>query len=189
MLQRIKGLLTRKKYNFSKVGKGTSFGAGLKLFNEQYVSFGENCSIGKDCFIGCWDEYAGIKLLPKLIVGNRFYVRERMTILCAGSIVIGDAVTFAGNVLLTNENHGTDPLSESYLDNPLDVADVVIEDGVWIGENVCVLPGVTIGKKSIIGAGSIVTKSIPEYSIACGNPCRVIKKFKSGKWINVCGKE
>lgn len=55
-------------------------------------------------------------------------------------------------------------------------SDTVIEEDVWIGINVTVMPGVTIGRGSIIGAGSVVTRSIPPYSIAVGNPCRVIKK-------------
>ena len=65
--------------------------------------------------------------------------------------------------------------------------DVIIGEGCWIGQNVCILPGVCIGKKSVIGAGAVVTKSIPDYSIAVGNPARVIKKynFKSHCWENV----
>ncbi|WP_279145834.1 DapH/DapD/GlmU-related protein, partial [Clostridium tyrobutyricum] len=55
--------------------------------------------------------------------------------------------------------------------------EVVIEDDVWIGEMVCILPGVRIGKGSIIGAGAIVTKNIPKYSIAVGNPAKVVKNY------------
>ncbi|MBL4677498.1 MAG: hypothetical protein JKY70_15040 [Mucilaginibacter sp.] len=65
---------------------------------------------------------------------------------------------------------------------------VIIEDNVWIGETVSVLPGVTIGKGSIIGASAVVTKNIPPYSIAVGNPAKVIKtyNFESNSWeINV----
>lgn len=64
---------------------------------------------------------------------------------------------------------------------------VVIEDGAWIGNNVIILPGAHIGKKSIIGAGSIVTSHIEEYSIAVGNPARIVKKynFESKTWQRV----
>ena len=54
---------------------------------------------------------------------------------------------------------------------------VMIEDGCWIGGGVIILPGVTIGQKSVIGAGSVVTKDIPANSLAVGNPCRVIRKI------------
>ena len=62
--------------------------------------------------------------------------------------------------------------------------DVFIGEGSWIGEKVCILSGVSIGKKCIIGAGSVVTKSIPSYSIAAGNPAKVLKvyNFESKRW-------
>lgn len=75
----------------------------------------------------------------------------------------------------------------SYLDNPLTRGVVFIDDGVWIGNDVIILPNVHIGKKSIIGAGSVVTKNIPEFCIAVGNPAKVIKKFdiKENRWKKV----
>ena len=54
---------------------------------------------------------------------------------------------------------------------------ITIEDNVWIGGGTIVLPGITIGRNSVIGAGSVVTKSIPTYSVAVGNPCRVIREL------------
>ena len=63
---------------------------------------------------------------------------------------------------------------------------VLLENGVWIGNSTIILPGVTIGEKSIIGAGSVVTKSIPPYCIAAGNPAKVIKKydFNTKMWVH-----
>jgi lipopolysaccharide O-acetyltransferase len=102
--------------------------------------------------------------------------------------MIGNSVLIASNVLISSENHGMNPESDiPYMDQDLIARDVVIKDGAWIGQNVCILPGVTIGEKSIIGAGSIVTKSIPDYCIAAGNPAKVIKKydFSSHKWVSI----
>lgn len=74
-----------------------------------------------------------------------------------------------------------------YMRQPLESKPVSIGDGCWIGEKVCILPGVTIGKKCIIGAGSVVIKSIPDYSIAAGNPAKVIKQynFENHNWEKV----
>ena len=93
-------------------------------------------------------------------------------------ITIGDDVLFASNVLVTNENHGMNPESnEPYMNQALNSKDVKIGDGCWIGEKVIILPGVSIGEKCIIGAGSVVTKSVPNYSIVVGNPAKIIKKY------------
>ena len=85
--------------------------------------------------------------------------------------------------MISSENHGVDPDLE-YVDQPLISKPVTIGDGCWIGEKVCILPGVTIGKKCIVGAGSVVTKSIPNFSMAVGNPAKIIKHydFDKHKW-------
>jgi lipopolysaccharide O-acetyltransferase len=64
---------------------------------------------------------------------------------------------------------------------------IIIEDNVWIGESVSILPGVTIGQGSIVGANSLVSKNIPPYAIAVGNPAKVIKtyNFTIGKWEKI----
>ena len=94
----------------------------------------------------------------------------------------------ASNVLISSENHGINPeLNIPYMRQNLTSNSVSIGDGCWIGEKVIILPGVDIGKKSIVGAGAVVTKSIPDYSIAVGNPARVIKRydFTKNSWINI----
>ena len=101
------------------------------------------------------------------------------------NITIEDNVLFASNVIVTNENHGMNPESSvPYMDQKLIAKDVSIGEGSWIGEKVCILSGVSIGKKCIIGAGSVVTKSIPSYSIAAGNPAKILKvyNFESKRW-------
>lgn len=87
-------------------------------------------------------------------------------------IKIGNNVRCGANTLITD--------SDWHLDDPRtgDPANVVIEDNVWLGEGVKVLKGVTIGYNSVIGAGSVVTKNIPENVIAAGNPCKIIKQIK-----------
>jgi len=83
------------------------------------------------------------------------------------------------NVLITDNAHGTFNLSE--LDSPpikrklFTKGEVAIGDNVWIGSNSCIMPGVTIGRGAIIGANAVVTKDVPPYALAAGNPARVIK--------------
>ena len=111
-----------------------------------------------------------------------------MVIQCAYKVIISDNVLVASNVFIIDYNHGLSPETESYLDNSLELSDgVFIEDGVWIGNSAIILPGVRIGKKSIIGAGSVVSSDIPSYSLAVGVPAKVIKRydFKSKSWKKV----
>lgn len=126
-------------------------------------------------------------------IGDGCYLGYMTSILACdeGTILIGDNVLFASNVIVTNENHGMNPESDfPYMDQELTCKSISIGDGCWIGEKVCILSGVTIGEKSIVGAGSVVTKSLPEYCIAAGNPAKVIKKynFHTHSWERVEGK-
>lgn len=93
-----------------------------------------------------------------------------------GRVKIGNDVMMAPNVTILDRNHRYDrtdiPMRRQ---GDTECMPPVINDDVWIGSNVIILPGVHIGKGAIIGAGSVVTKNIPEYAIACGNPAIVIK--------------
>ena len=100
----------------------------------------------------------------------------------------------ASKVFITDLEHGSykgdeyDSVPDSIVkDRDLSSHDVIIEDNVWIGEMVSILPGVTIGKNSIIGSNSVVTKSIPENCIAVGNPAKIVKKYNydTQKWERI----
>ena len=166
--------------------------SSMQLREFAYIHPQGDLFIGENSRLMCWSEFEKKhlprqRLTPNLKIGKNFHATRNLTIQCAGNITIGDDVLVASDVFIINYNHGLSPLTKSYLENDLDVSEVIIEDGVWIGNNVIVLPGVRIGRKSIIGAGSVVTKDVPDYSIAVGNPARVIKKynFTANKWDNV----
>lgn len=150
------------------------------------VKIGENVRIGNDLRISVFN--IGEKKSIKLIVGDGCYFCNRNSFLVGGNIEIGKNVLVASDVCFISENHSIDPVSEiEYKDQEILYDDVKIGDGCWIGEKVIILPGVSIGTKTIIGAGSVVTHSIPAYSIAVGNPARIIKKFdmNENRWLNI----
>ena len=91
------------------------------------------------------------------------------SIVCNDSVIIGNNVLFGANCQIGDR----DGHQDRYASKP---APIIIEDGVWLGMNVTVLKGVTIGKNTIIGANSLVTKDIPANCIAVGSPCKVIKQ-------------
>ena len=109
-----------------------------------------------------------------------------------GTVIIGPVKMGHGSgtgqhVFIGGFNHGYKDGTKNSKYQPLDIKGVVVEDEAHIGANSVVLAGVTIGKRTQIGAGSVVTKSIPPFCIAAGNPCRVIKKFnfETGEWERV----
>lgn len=95
------------------------------------------------------------------------------------SVTIGDNVKIGACVLITDTDaHPLDYLSRRTSNDGTKSAPIEIEDDVWVGAHSIILKGVTIGARSIIGAGSVVTKSIPADCVAAGNPCKVIKSLK-----------
>lgn len=108
-------------------------------------------------------------------VGENFYANYNLVILDVGKVRIGKNVMFAPNVSIYTAGHPVHPDSRnSGYEYGIDIT---IGDNVWIGGNVCVLPGVKLGDNVVIGAGSVVTKDLPDNVIAVGNPCRIIRKI------------
>ena len=108
-------------------------------------------------------------------VGKNFYANYNCTILDVGKVTIGDNCMFAPNVAIYTAGH---PIYPDTRNSAFEYGkEVTIGDNVWLGGNTVVCPGVHIGDNVVIGAGSIVTKDIPDWSIAAGNPCRVIRKI------------
>lgn len=130
--------------------------------------------------------------------GNNIQVGDYVHVAAIQSVVVGDDVLIASKVYISDHDHGLyagAPVSQSrpsdiQVERKLASAPVVIGRNVWIGENVCILKGVTIGCNSIIGASAVVTKSVPENSIVVGSPAKVIKvyDFERCSWVDVKGK-
>lgn len=120
-----------------------------------------------------------------VLIGDR--TRIGMSNVLIGPVTIGNDVMFAQHIVLSGLNHGYEDVNTTPHNQPLTKNRIVIEDEVWIGANSVVVAGVTIGKHSVIAAGSVVTKNIPPYSVAVGNPARVIKQYnpQAGIWERV----
>ena len=125
---------------------------------------GENCVVEQPLF--CTYGY-------NTTVGDNFFLNVNCKLMDSGKITIGNNVFIAPNVCIITEEHAMDV--EQRLAGLEYTHPVAIGDNVWICTGAIILPGVTIGANSVIGAGSVVTKDIPPNSLAVGNPCRVIR--------------
>jgi maltose O-acetyltransferase len=109
-------------------------------------------------------------------IGDRVFFNFNCIVLDVAPVIIGSRTMFGPNVQLYTATH---PINHIERSSGLEYAKpIVIGEDVWIGGSAVICPGVTIGDRSIIGAGSVVTKDIPADSIAAGNPCRVIRKIE-----------
>ena len=116
-------------------------------------------------------------VLPKNVtIGKGVTVMNGALMMAAGGITIEDKVLIAANVKLISNNH--DP----YERDVLICKPVVIKEGAWVGAGSTILPGVTVGKYAIVGSDSVVTKDIPDYAVAVGNPAKVIKYLDPAKF-------
>lgn len=148
----------------------------------KHISVGNNAYIGSEVQLTAWEIYQDQKFSPQIIIGNNAAIGDNSHITAINSIIIGENVLTGKRVLITDNAHGSsDPALLDIAPNkrPLySKGPVVIEDNVWIGEKASILPGVTIGRGSIIGANSVVTKNIPPYALVGGNPAKIIKLLK-----------
>ena len=182
---------------FKNNAKGISIALPRRIINPHRIYIGNDASIGPGCLLMAVEEYNGVtpvddgkyalhqKFTPELIIGNRFTSTGSLQISAHQKVVIEDDVMFAANVFISDGLHGYENALVPYRYQEISkISPVIIKNGSWIGQNVVVLPGVTIGELSIVGANSVVTSDIPDRCIAVGSPARVIKKWneKNKAW-------
>jgi acetyltransferase-like isoleucine patch superfamily enzyme len=164
-------------FTFGSFGKGSTISGLIFTTNASNIFIGKNCFIGPFCRIETFTDYGSQVNKASLIIGDDCSIQHAVHIYCAVKVEIKKGCLIASGCMITDENHGMDPRKGYYVNQPLIYSPTILEEGVWLGENVSVLPGVTIGQYSIIGANSVVKNDIPDFSIAVGNPARVVKKF------------
>lgn len=154
-------------YYFSSLKKHVYFGKGSIIRG--------NVKVGNFVMIDANVEIRNNTTEMSTIGNNSSF--NRNTVL-RGKYQIGNHVAIGPNCSIMGFNHRFDNVLELISKQGRSVLGIVIEDNVWIGANVLILDGVTIGEGCVIGGGSVVTKSIPAYCIAAGNPCRIIRNRK-----------
>lgn len=154
-----------------------------QIVGEQYISIQKGTIIENDAILTAWDTYLEQKFHPSIQIGRNCNIGEHVHITACDSVVIGDNVLTGRYVYISDNAHGASDrslLDIHPLERPLSVKGAtIIEDNVWLGERVCILSGVRIGRGAIIAANAVVTHDIPPYCVAGGVPAKVIKKMSN----------
>ena len=170
---------------FRVSGKNLILNSPLNITGINHISVGDNVYIGYKCWLAAGEETGNRN--PELLIGSGCHIGNFNHIYATDKILIEDNVLTADRVYITDNLHSYNDINIPVLNQPVvHKKSVVIGNGSWLGENVCVICA-NIGKHCVIGANSVVTKDIPDYTVAVGSPARVIKKydFNIKKWVNV----
>lgn len=164
------------------------FGKINSMKGMKYISIGAYTGFDDGLYLMAWEQFGDKQLTPKISIGSHCHFGAYNNITCCDKIIIGEGALTGKWVTITDNNHG------SYATNDEDCVyewknkapvsrrihgkgPVIIGKNVWIGDKATILSGVTIGDGAVIAANSVVTKNIPAYSIACGNPAKILKQL------------
>ncbi len=182
---RLKGVLYYRRV-FGSFGSGSVLYKPMMLSNPRFMHIGKNVVIRKGIRLEAI--VSSVKNTPKLFIGDNVNIEQGVHIVCHSRVVIGDEVSITGHCAIVDVTH---PYQDVH--NPLKIGDrilaersfVEIGDRSFIGFGAAILPNVRVGSYCVIGALSLVTRDVPDYSVAAGNPASVKRRFNvlSEKWI------
>ena len=171
------------RHQFRQCGELKLGSTQLHLFGLRYMEFGDQVEMHFNARVQCIDYFQPTDqhFKPRLILHDHVVVQAMCHIGCIDRVEIGEWSTMGARCYITDHTHGGASREELLLPprkRPLvSRGPVKIGKYVHLGEGVCVMPGVTIGDYSVIGAGAVVTRDIPPFSIAVGSPAKVIKQI------------
>lgn len=156
------------------------------IFNEKYIHIGRNTMIGPYCTLSAGMMPGQVCISDKTVtIGDRCLIGKGSAIVGHFSIDIGDDVWTGHNVYITDQNHGYEDVDLPISVQTMPEQPVKIGHGSWLGYGSVVLPGADIGEHAVIGANSVVTGTIPSFSVAVGAPAKVIRRYVDGQWEKV----
>ncbi len=169
---------------FRAFGEGSAVCVPIAtLYGEEYIELGADCIVGPYSTLS-----AGVMPghvpdhIPVVTIGDRCLIGKGSGIVGHFSIEIGDDVFTGHHVYVTDANHGYEDVTLPIGKQFAAPRPVSIGAGSWLGHGTVVLPGSMIGEHVVVGAGSVVTGKLPSFSVAVGNPARVIRQYEDGAW-------
>lgn len=168
--QELHGLLTQRSYEAQKITMklNTSYHSKEEIVDIFSELTGEQVDASFMCFPPFYTDFGA-----NILIGKNVFFNTGCSFQDRGGISIGDGSMIGMNVVIATLNHGLDLVTR----NTTFPSPVVIGKNVWIGSNATILPGVTIGNNSVVAAGAVVTKDVPEDTVVAGVPARFMKKI------------
>jgi acetyltransferase-like isoleucine patch superfamily enzyme len=172
-----------------KIPKARLIRFPIEIRGKRYINFGKNLTTGRGCRI---EAYPYLNRNCIISFGDNIEINDYVHITGINNVSIGDNVLMASKIYISDSNHGSydgtiDDTNPESITRTRKVTGepVIIEDNVWLGESVSVLSGVTVGRCSIVGANSVVSRNLPPFTISVGNPAKPIKvfDFSINRWV------
>lgn len=171
------------KYRFGKIGKNSILFKPMQLNNTRSIYIDDNVSIYHYSWLMCLENNSkeAIRIMDYATIGHFVHIIAKHSVTIERNVLIAD------KVFISDCTHQYKDITAPIIKQDIkELSPVVIGEGSWLGENVCVC-GASIGKHCVIGANSVVTSDIPDYCVAAGNPAKVVKRydFERKEWIKV----
>jgi acetyltransferase-like isoleucine patch superfamily enzyme len=168
---------------FASCGPGGKIRSPRTILGGCFIHIGAGFDVFPGLRIEAFDRHLNKQFTPRITIGDRVSINYDCHIGCVNEITIGNDVLLASRVYISDHSHGSPDYQD--IDTPpsqrlvFSKGPVIIEDGVWIGEGACVLPGVRVGRFAIVGANAVVTRDVPPYTVVGGVPARPIRTLAS----------
>lgn len=160
------GAFTREQ--FKSLGDDCVFEPGVMVFHPETITLGRNVYVGHQAILKGYYR-------NEMVIGDETWIGQQCFFHSAGGLTLGARVGVGPGVKIITSSHAEAGRDVPVLHSPVDFAPVVIEDDSDLGVGSIVLPGVTVGRGAVVGAGSVVTRDVPPYAVVAGAPARVLR--------------
>ncbi len=186
MALRIASSAQRRVHRFGALGAGSIIRPPYTIVSARRIFIGAGTIIGPNSLLSVVTDHLGAHYTPTLRIGDDCSIGQNFVVGCIDEVTIGDRVLISSNAFIGDTIHGYREIDRAIIDQPLEKRGAVrVEDGAFIGINAIVLPGVTIGRNAVVGAGAVVTHDVPAFSVVAGNPASIIRRydFEQQRWL------
>lgn len=186
-IAQLKKLLTNRfrRKSFPRAGRRAHIDPTAQFIGCDYIEIGNRSIIAEGCWFNVNDRSGG---KPRIVIGDHCIISRRTFMSSGHKITVGPYCLIGNeNNFLGADHDFTDPFVPYLIAPAINGEEISVGANCWVGSNCTILKGVQIGHGCVIGAGSLVAKSVPPLSIAVGNPCRVLRRFRvrERRWVSL----